>query len=430
MFRSVIFWLHLSFGVLAGIIILVMSATGVALTFERQITAWTTSHLRSTPPSAGALPMPLETLVTDLAARRPDISPAGVTVSAARDAAVVVIAEPSPLYLDAFTGRELGDRRGATLREFLSTMRAWHRWLAVDGENRSIARAVTGWSNVLFLFIVVSGAYLWLPRTWRWLKVRQTLWFKRGYGTSKARDFNWHYVIGVWSAIPLFVIVLGALPISFPWANDLVYRIVGEEPPPRGRVGGPAGQSGPGGQGASGGPVGPVGQRNARGEESARRGLSIDGLNAAFERAKSDVVTWRTISVRFPRRHEEPLALSIDRGDGGQPQLRSTLTLSRSGEVISRETFADQSTGRQVRSVLRFAHTGEVFGLPGQTVAGVVSAGAVVMVWTGLALSWRRFYAWRLRRAGSGGARESSPIHAPAALAQDMPNLSSQESIS
>ena len=34
--RTVFFWLHLTAGVVAGAIILLMSATGVALTFERQ----------------------------------------------------------------------------------------------------------------------------------------------------------------------------------------------------------------------------------------------------------------------------------------------------------------------------------------------------------------------------------------------------------
>ena len=47
---------------------------------------------------------------------------------------------------------------------------------------------------------------------------------------------------------------------------------------------------------------------------------------------------------------------------------------------------------------MRFAHTGEVLGLAGQTVAGVVSAGGVVLVWTGIALALRRFLAWIKRR--------------------------------
>jgi uncharacterized iron-regulated membrane protein len=75
------------------------------------------------------------------------------------------------------------------------------------------------------------------------------------------------------------------------------------------------------------------------------------------------------------------------------------LTLDRaSGQVITYEAFADQSLGRRLRSISRFAHTGEVLGIPGQTIAGLATAGATVLVWTGLALAWRRWRAWMKRR--------------------------------
>ena len=53
----------------------------------------------------------------------------------------------------------------------MADLRAWHRWLAVEGDGRPVARAITGWSNFLFLFIVCSGFYLWFPRKWRWAQV-------------------------------------------------------------------------------------------------------------------------------------------------------------------------------------------------------------------------------------------------------------------
>jgi uncharacterized iron-regulated membrane protein len=102
---------------------------------------------------------------------------------------------------------------------------------------------------------------------------------------------------------------------------------------------------------------------------------------------------------------------AIDKGDGGQPQHRSTLTLDRaSAAVVSYEAFSDQSLGRRLRSISRFAHTGEVLGLPGQTIAGLVTAGAVVLVWTGIALTLRRFRAWiaRGKREESVEARKAS----------------------
>ena len=39
-FRKIIFWCHIPVGIIAGLIILIMSVTGVLLAYERQITAW------------------------------------------------------------------------------------------------------------------------------------------------------------------------------------------------------------------------------------------------------------------------------------------------------------------------------------------------------------------------------------------------------
>ena len=138
----------------------------------------------------------------------------------------------------------------------------------------------------------------------------------------------------------------------------------------------------------------------------------MTGLDAAWTRAAANQPDWRTLSVRLPAGAADPFVFSIDRGTGGQPQLRSSLTLDHAGTVVSRETFGDQTAGRRLRSLMRFAHTGEVLGLPGQTVAGLVSAGAAVMVWTGLALSWRRARAWFARGADRRSGVTIAPGHA------------------
>src|SRR5688572_21090314 len=378
--RTLIFWPHLMAGVTAGIVILVMSVTGVLLTYERQLIAWSDSQYRSTVPAEGASRLPVETLLQTIRTDHPDVAVNAITVGSAPDAAVTVAVPQRTLYFDAYSGRLLGE--GAqVMRRFMSETRAWHRWLAVEGKGRPVARFITGWSNFLFLFIVVSGFYLWFPRKWTWNHVRTVFLFNRTT-TSKARDFNWHNVIGVWSAIPLFIVVLTALPISFPWANAMVYRAVGEEPPvQRGREGGAA-------RGREGG---------ARQERAAP---SVEGLNNLWSRAEQQVEGWRTINVRVPETNRAPVVFAIDKGDGGQPQLRSTLTLDRAtGEVVTFEAFDDQSLGRRLRSISRFAHTGEVLGIPGQTIAGLATGGSVVLVWTGLALAWRRWRAWMKRRA-------------------------------
>jgi uncharacterized iron-regulated membrane protein len=135
----------------------------------------------------------------------------------------------------------------------------------------------------------------------------------------------------------------------------------------------------------------------------------LSGLDSGFLLASGRSTGWRSIGIRLPQRPQQPFTFTVDEGYGGQPQKRGTLTVARgAGAVPVWETFADQSRGRRLRSWLRFAHTGEYYGLVGQTVAGIVSAGGVVLVWTGLALALRRFVAWvNRRRAGPTAAQAS-----------------------
>ena len=123
-------------------------------------------------------------------------------------------------------------------------------------------------------------------------------------------------------------------------------------------------------------------------------------MDALWSRAAGQVPGWRSISLRVPASAAAPAVFTIDTGDGGQPHRRSTLTLdTQTGATRSLETFSDLTLGRRIRTTMRFAHTGEVLGIAGQTIAGLASAGGAVLVWTGLALALRRFRAWIGRRS-------------------------------
>jgi uncharacterized iron-regulated membrane protein len=77
------------------------------------------------------------------------------------------------------------------------------------------------------------------------------------------------------------------------------------------------------------------------------------------------------------------------------------------GAVLRREGYADQNLGRRVRSWTRFLHTGEALGPVGKAVAGLASAAAALLVWTGFALAWRRFFP---KRNGDVTVSVSQPV--------------------
>jgi uncharacterized iron-regulated membrane protein len=298
------------------------------------------------------------------------------------------------VFINPFTGAVMGEG-SKKVRDFFHVVTDWHRWLGAHGASRNTARAITGACNLGFLFIVASGIYLWWPRKRNWPQFKNILWFKRGL-PGKSRDFNWHNVIGFWSFAPLFIVVLSAVVISYQWVGNLVYRVVGENPPARApQPGQPAGNAGQ--------------QRGAA--ERRETPPPVDNLDALWARAAQQVSDWRSVSLRMPTSPEAPLTFTIDQGDGGQPHKRAQLTLDRkTGEVVRWEPFSQLTTGRKLRSFLRFAHTGEVAGIAGQTIAGLASLGGVFLVWTGISLALRRLRAWLGRRAGA-------PVQAPDPLA-------------
>ena len=109
---------------------------------------------------------------------------------------------------------------------------------------------------------------------------------------------------------------------------------------------------------------------------------------------------WRIIGIRVPRPAQAPLSITVDSGTGGQPQKRRTMTYDRAKAQITKwESFEDLDTGRQWRTWLRFVHTGEYYGILGQTIAGLATLGVIFLVWTGIALSLRRWSSWRKRAA-------------------------------
>ncbi len=391
MVRSTIFWVHLVCGVATGLVVLMMSVTGVVLTYERQMLAWA-DRTAYPAPTPDARRLTLEELVEAAKLRRPEFAPTTIVLRNEADAPVVLGAGRSgQLLVDPYSG-EVADPGAQGLRTFFSAVTGWHRWFNATGENRALARAITGASNLAFLFLIVSGMYLWLPRAWKWAAFKARLLFNDKATTAKARDFNWHHVFGIWSAIPLAVVVATATVFSYPWANDLVYRVAGEQPP---RAGGGGGGGPPGGRPES--------------AAIAQDGTAIDrlGYDALLARAAAHG-EWRTLTLNLPSSPDAPsVRIGIDAGNGGQPHLRHNLTLDAStGSVESYAPFSSQTTGQKARSWIRFLHTGEALGILGQTVAGVVSFTSILMVWTGLALAYRRLLQplWRRKAMATSEA--------------------------
>ncbi len=369
--RRSLFWLHLVAGVVAGLVILVMAITGVLLTYERQILGWVDGYEVKTPAHAASLS--LEKLVArsfEQVEKGP--APTAFLVQAGDGAAIAVQQGREGQF---FIHPESGDRLGegsAAWRGFFKFVLSVHRWLAAQGDYREVGGNVTKAANVVFLLLMLTGVYLWWPKHWtrRALHMRTVMNFKIH---GKAKHWNWHHALGFWGILPLSLIALTGLVMSYTWANNLLYTLTGTEPPPARTA--PAGRGGPGGGAA----VKPLPEQ-------------WQGLDAAWKLAAAKVTDWKTIQVRLPEKPGAPATFAISQSHRGRPDLKSQLTVDlKTGQETAWETFADMNAGRQLRMWARYVHTGEAGGWIGQTLAGLASFAAALLVWTGLALTWKRF---------------------------------------
>src|SRR4249920_4072991 len=98
-FRTALFWLHLTAGVAAGLVLLVMSATGAALAFKPQILNRVDRAVRFVEPAVTPRLAPSQ-ILTAAQASRPDVRPA--TLAFERDpsaSAAVGFGRDGTLYL-------------------------------------------------------------------------------------------------------------------------------------------------------------------------------------------------------------------------------------------------------------------------------------------------------------------------------------------
>jgi uncharacterized iron-regulated membrane protein len=388
--RKIIFWCHLVVGSVAGVVILAMCVTGVLLAFERQIISFAERGFRVDPPAV-AQHLPLETLLDNAHAVSSN-PPMSIEWKSDPSAPIEIsVGRNQSLLLNPYSGAVLGEGASRT-RGFFHSVEEVHRWLAASPGNRATGRAITAACNLGFLFLVLSGPFLWLPRTWSRTTLRAGTRLRLSL-RGKARDFNWHNVIGFWTCIPLAVIVICAVVMSYPWANNLVYRVTGNAPPR------------PNAQQQVAANSQPNAQRNRNRDASSSSAAKIEiaspwiGLDAVSRHAEERVPAWRTITARLGTPSDANVAFSIDSGNGGRPDKRAQLTLNRkTGAEVRWEPFASYNNGRQLRAWIRFTHTGEAGGIAGQSIAALATLGGALLVWTGLSLAIRRLIASLVRR--------------------------------
>jgi uncharacterized iron-regulated membrane protein len=231
---------------------------------------------------------------------------------------------------------------------------------------------VAGAANFLALLSVILGIFIWIPRRWNWTHLRAIALPRWGV-PGRARDFNWHNALGIWSVIPLLVIFWTGTAMSYNWALRLTDQIVDPSTTRR----------------SADAPV-------SQPQHALPPPTQFASLDALLDRAKQQSAGWKAITIFLPRQDSGPVHFAIDMSGYNGVGKVSGLALDRTGAVVY---FTPAGAGTMSSSTfIRYGHTGEAWGIAGQTVAGLSSLGGVMLVWTGITLSLRRWKSWKARR--------------------------------
>jgi uncharacterized iron-regulated membrane protein len=199
--RRALFQVHLWTGLALGLYIVVLSATGSALVYRRELVARFLTPLPETEASRPRLST--DELRAAALAIYPDHTITDLKENIGRRTAVVHIwlernGEKKERLFNPYTGRDLGDAFTRGERAVLWTVRL-HDELLYGREGRF-------WNGVASAFVTVlclTGAVVWWPGTKRW---RRSLYFKLRGGWRRL-TWDLHSAMGAW--LFLFILMWG-----------------------------------------------------------------------------------------------------------------------------------------------------------------------------------------------------------------------------
>lgn len=354
--RTIARQLHLYAGLAAAPFLLLIGATGAFLEFEYPIDRWLNPGLTQVSPGRSAVP--LQTLLQEARAAAPgyrvqflDLSPYSASPEVAYAAQLDQGDAEDPiaaLYLDPYTGKVLGLRRGAG---FAAAVHEFHTDLLLGPRGEVVVMLVAA----LLSLLGASGLVLWWPR-----KLFRVEW----RGSPLRLNLTLHRTVGIFCSLSLLVFGVSGLVVYWqgrgllPAANRMLHIADAE----------PSLKSGPA-------PAGTIPITLDEVEAHARQAvpgarttrISIPAAGAAYK-------VW----MKFPEDHT--------------PLGRTSLLIDQySGRVLwSRTSRSAAPTTRYFRQWNREIHTGELLGWPTRLLACLTALLLPALALSGPLVWWQR----------------------------------------
>ena len=348
--RKAWFQVHKWIGLILAVLIIPISLTGSALVWHDPIERW--MH-----PERYEVSGPANLPVTAYAAAAQSALGAGELLQRveipeeAGEPVTAVAMKPGEgrpqrltVYLDPASAKVLATARSG--EGVLHVMHVLHGSLMVPG----VGRQIVGWVGAAMLISSISGLWLWWPLTGNW---RRGLHWKRHANF----DTNLHHQFGFWISLPLFVLSLTGVWISFPqWFS------VFESAPA---------QRGPGGPGGPGGRFAPP------------LALPLSALEPVVTRAE-EAAGGRAVSVAWPNERAPEWTVSVKPDSGPAAEVKVGAE-----DLATKVEAARGEPPETLARLMRRIHDGNGFPFAWQLIVFLGGILPAVLAVTGIIMWWR-----------------------------------------
>ncbi len=413
MHKTIWFKIHWFLGITAGIVLMVVGFSGAMLSFEKEILKAINQDSYYVNVPANQEKLTAKELLEKFQMKMPEAKINGISYLSDPEASfVITIAGEGEnakrginKFINPYTGEILPDIVG---KEFFSFNLRLHRWLALSGDAREVGKQTVAISTISLVILIISAIVIYWGRIKNSFFKSFTFKFRH-----KGRAFlsTMHSAIGMW-VIPFYLLAsLTGLFWSYDWFNSALYTIAGVEKPQRMQP--PQEQQGQGkqqgemaqGQRGEGKPQGDMaqgqkGEGKPEGERAQREGkpqgensttVKFNNLQNAINMFNVFVQRdYSSYTVRFPQKGS---VYSFSYLDTNPEHFRATNTLEldiNSWQLLKHDIYTEKPLNERLMKSILPLHTGEYFGIIGQTGMFIASLLMSLFTITGFMLYFNR----------------------------------------
>lgn len=375
--KKIVSALHLWLGMSSGAIVLLLGLTGCILAFEVEIKSVIHPRNRQTEATAGqtlSFSQLMHTAQAYWGAEKP-VSTLELYNNPAKTWHFRAFKENEKsglwyweekkyyesLFIDPHSGQIMHHENSEF--EFFRIILYLHWSLLLD---TAIGQPMVGFATLMYVLLLLSGLYLWWPKSKK--ARRKRFWFRWKSGTGiKRKNYELHSILGFYMLSLGLIIALTGILWAFPWLARQVEVALNQKQQPNANI---------------------VTKPTSFPYNTAQ----MDPYDAILHDLKSQYPGALGYLFYFPKDSQTAQINTLVRFEKVYETIVRTYN-TQTGTVMETHRFREQPTGTKFRAMYYDLHVGSILGLPGKILAFSASLISASLPLTG-------FFIWYNRRKG------------------------------